>query len=54
MLNYNINAKEVISFLRIVRPGCIIGKQQKYLEEFYKKYCKKYKRNDSLKFFLKY
>lgn len=35
MLNYDITARETIAYLRIVRPGCIIGLQQKFLEELY-------------------
>lgn len=49
LLNYDITAKEVIGFLRIIRPGCIIGIQQKFLEDFYKKMCKNNKRDVSLK-----
>lgn len=49
LLNYNITAKEVIGFLRIIRPGCIIGVQQKYLETFYNEYCINNKRMETLK-----
>ena len=31
MKNYNFTAEEVIAYLRIIRPGSIIGLQQQYL-----------------------
>jgi cell division cycle 14 len=48
LLNYEITAKEVIGFLRIVRPGCVIERQQQYLEYFYENLCKNNKRLISL------
>jgi cell division cycle 14 len=33
MKNYRFTAAEVIAWLRICRPGSVIGPQQNYLEE---------------------
>eukprot|EP00960_Hanusia_phi_P034816 751306-Hanusia_phi.AAC.3 len=37
MRNYNFTAEEVIAYLRIIRPGSIIGPQQQYLCDCYQK-----------------